>query len=96
MPKITITKNNNSIVLMDSSNAIETYSTTEAVDFSGLMKYLLKLELSEKVDLIIDKSVEYSEDDASITTLINKITDAYNSKVDEFLIFVNGIETKKP
>lgn len=94
MPEITITKKSNLIILIGSGSTIETYSTTETIDFSKLMKYLLKLELTEKVNLIIDKEVEYSEDDTSIITLINKITDAYNSKVDEFSIFMEGIEAK--
>ncbi|MDY2887958.1 MAG: hypothetical protein SOU19_00145, partial [Candidatus Caccosoma sp.] len=71
----------------EDNNTIEKYSFNAEINFSGLFNYLLSLNLSTKIELIINDAL-FSDEEKNLINLINKIIDSYNEKVDELKQFM--------
>lgn len=80
-----IIRKEDKIVIKDSSE-IESYDFDSEINFKKLVNYLLKKNLSEKVDLNVCVD-DLSEAEENLINLIKKIIDDYNDKVDEFETF---------
>lgn len=79
-------KKDNFICLFCDETEIESYSLTEAIDFKKLMAFLIKNELSEKIDLLVELKTPNDQENTLIS-LIRSIVDKYNSGVDELELF---------
>lgn len=79
-------KNDNVIYLCRNETEIESYSLAEAIDFKKLMAFLIKNELSEKIELLVELENPNDQENALIS-LIRSIVDKYNSGVDELKAF---------
>lgn len=79
-------KKDNVIYLYCGETEIEGYSLTEAIDFRKLMAFLIKNELSEKIDLLVEFENPDNQENTLIS-LIRSIVDKYNGGVDELKDF---------
>lgn len=79
-------KNDNVIYVCRNKTEIESYSLAEAIDFKKLMAFLIKNELSEKIELLVELENPNDQENALIS-LIRSIVDKYNSGVDELKAF---------
>lgn len=82
-----IIKEEEKIIIKDTKE-IESYDFNSEINFKKLISYLLKKNLSVKINLE-NKIEEPSEAEENLIELINKIINDYNSKVDELEKFKN-------
>lgn len=88
-----IKRNGEMIQLLDDNNVIENYSFEEVINFKALSEYLLKKNLSEKVEL--DMKIEGPKtDESNLISIIEKIIDSYNERVAEFDKFMEERKEK--
>lgn len=88
--EIKIVKEENSISIKNIDANIETYNFVNGINFSELVKFLLNKNLAEKVE-IKDMIDEKNEAEINLIKIINEIVNEYNSKVDEYTTFINGV-----
>ena len=83
-----IEKQDDAILIKEDSKPkeIEKYKMNEAIDFSQLMQFLLKLELNEKIDYECDAS-DFNDQEKVLLSLLVEIKDNYNQKVEDFNTF---------
>lgn len=82
-----IKRNDEMIQLLDDNNVIESYSFEEVINFKALSEYLLKKNLSEKVEL--DIKIDYPKtDESNLISIIERIIESYNERVAEFNKFM--------
>lgn len=86
-----INRENIYIIIREDDNIIEKYSLTEEINFKGLVDYLLKKNLSNKVH-IESKVKDLTESEENLISLINKIIVSYNDKVEELVEFKKSYE----
>ena len=75
-------------IIIKSDSEIESYDFNSEINFKKLIDYLLKKNLSEKIDLECHVN-EPTEAEDNLIKLIQKIVDDYNSKVNDLEAFVN-------
>lgn len=92
--EIKIVKEENSISIKNIDANIETYNFVNEISFSELVKFLLNKNLAEKVE-IKDMIDEKNEAEINSIKIINEIVNEYNSKVDEYTTFINGVNESK-
>ena len=65
-----IVKENDIIQIKENNSIVEEYKFDEEINFSGLIEYLLKLNLSRKIE-IIDNIEEKKQEEENLIRLIN-------------------------
>ncbi len=88
---LTMIKKDDKVFIKNGDEPIEDYSLSESIDFSGLMSFLLKTDLSEKIDFDVS-NFKPDQQDLPLLTLLNSIKDNYNKKVDEYESFKKEFE----
>lgn len=91
--QIKIVKEENSISIKNIDANIETYNFVNEINFSELVKFLLNKNLAENE--IKDMIDEKNEAEINLIKIINEIVNEYNSKVDEYTTFINGVNESK-
>ncbi len=82
-----IIKEKENLVLKKENEVIEIYNFGQEINFKGFINYLLKLNLSEKIDLK-NEVEDATEAQQNLIRLLENIKDDYNKKVEEFDLFM--------
>ena len=82
-----IIKEKENLVLKKENEVIEIYNFGQVINFKGFINYLLKLNLSEKIDLK-NEVEDTTEAQQNLIRLLENIKDDYNKKVEEFDLFM--------
>lgn len=88
-----IIKNENSkLVVIENDVEIENYDFEREITFSNLTKNLLQRNLDSKIELNIDETIEFTEEENNLVSIVKEIITNYNNKVEEFDKFKNNFE----
>lgn len=87
-----LNKEENKLVLKEDETIIETYDLNKEITFENLMKYLLNLNFSAKIELDVSKENGFSEIDENLIVILREIIEKFNEKVNEFIEFKNNID----
>ena len=82
-----IIKEKENLVLKKENEVIEIYNFGQEINFKGFINYLLKLNLSKKIDLK-NEVEDATEAQQNLIRLLENIKDDYNKKVEEFDLFM--------
>ena len=81
---------NGSLDLYVSEDLIESYSLTSEITFSKIIKFLLTLNFSTKIELLDFDSA--NETEKRLVGLLNKIFENYNQGVDTLKTFIQSLQ----
>ena len=88
-----IIKNENyKLVVIENDVEIEYYDFEREITFSNLTKNLLQRNLDSKIELNIDETIEFTEEENNLVSIVKEIITNYNNKVEEFDKFKNNFE----